>query len=281
MIQARQVTAGTGARWLVSGWQMLRAQPALWLGMAVVYLVLAMLLEQIPFIGWLILLLVTPVVLLGALPLAHGQMEDNLPASAVAPAPTARDLRIRETWRAWALYLRDLLRRSAGHLFAGFQSERRLLPVMVVSTLLLGGVIVLRILAALLKAGSSLHAMLLGSVTPSVWLPDLVATLLILTLLVMLIMTVLYTIPLILFRGAHPLPAFESSFFAARQNLGAFLILAGSFLLLAAAARALFFFFAFPLDYLAFLVIGLIALPVLVGALYASYRDLFAKRANG
>jgi hypothetical protein len=280
MIQARTVPAAAGARWLVSGWRMLRARPALWLSLAFVYLAFAMLLEQIPFIGWLILLLTTPVLLLGALPVAHSQADDNLPDADTALPPAARGLRNKETWRAWALYLRDLLRRSAAHLFAGFQSERRLLPVMVVSTLLLGGVIVLRILAALLKAGSSLHAMMLGSVTPNVWLPDLVATLLILTLLVMLVMTVLYTVPLILFRGAHPLPAFESSFYAARRNLGAFLTFAGCFLLLAVLSRSLFFFLLFPLDYLVFLLIGLVALPVLVGGLYASYSELFAKRNN-
>jgi hypothetical protein len=278
MLPSNQVTATAGARWLRGGWAMLHTQPALWLGMAFVYLVIAMLLEQIPFIGWLILLLITPVLLLGALPFVRNQLEGNLPDQAVVPAPAERDLRARDTWQQWALYLRDLVVRSARHLFGGFTSDRRLLPVMVVSTLLLGGVIVLRLLASLLKAGSSLHAMLLGSVTPSVWLPDLIATLLVLTLLVVLIMTVLYTVPLILFRGVHPLPAFEASFLTARRNLGPFAIFAGSFLLLAILCRSLFFFLPFPLDYLVFLLIGLFAL--LTCALYLSYRDLFGARRN-
>jgi len=264
-------------QWLASGWKILRMQPMLWLGMTFVYLVLAMLLELIPFIGWLILLLITPVLLLGALPTVRSQLEDNLPAMDLNPAPAAWNPFSGAAWRAWALYLRDLLKRSAAHLLTGFDSQHRLLPVMVVSTLLLSGVIALKLLAALLKAGSSLHAMLLGSVTPSVWLPDLVATLLILTLLVLLLMTVLYTVPLILFRSAHPLPAFVSSFYAARQNLGAFSIFAGGFLLLAAILRLLFFVLGFPYDYLVFLLIGLITLPIFVGGLYASYNALFQK----
>lgn len=276
MISSNLVSARTGWRWLAAGIALLRGQPALWLGMAFVYLALAMVLEQIPFIGWLILLLISPVLLLGVLPYARAQMENRLPGKANIPLPAARDLRVRATWRAWALYLRQLLVRSARQQLGGFKIEHRLLPVMVVSTLLLGGVIVLRILASLLKAGSSLHAMVLGNVTPTVWLPDLVATLLVLALLALLIMTVVYSIPLILLRGSYPLPAFEASFFAARLNLGAFSIFTGSFLLVAVAARSAFFYFGFPIDYLAFLLLGLVAIPVLVGGLYASYRDLFA-----
>lgn len=275
MLPVLRATPRQAVDWLLNGWALVRQQPGLWLGLAFVYLLLAMLLEQIPFIGWLILLLVTPVLLMSVLPIARGQLEGQLPDDALTPAPQKFNVRDPNSWKEPVLYLRDLFLRSARHLFRGFASDRHLLPVMVASTLLLGGVIVIKLLAALLKAGSSLHAMWLGSVTPSVWLPDLVATLFVLTLLILLIMTVLYTVPLILFRGEHPLPAFEASFFAARNNLGAFVVFAGGFLLLAVLARVMFFFLSFPLDYLLFLLIGLVALPILTGALYASYRDLF------
>ncbi|MCK7578058.1 MAG: hypothetical protein MZV65_21470 [Chromatiales bacterium] len=40
-------------------------------------------------------------------------------------------------------------------------------------------------------------------------------------------------------------------------------------------ARVLFRWLPFPLDYLVFLAIWLVALPVFVGGLYASYQELF------
>ena len=56
MIRANQVPAINGWRWVKSGVGLFRQQPALWLAMAFVYLALAILLGQIPFVGWLIVL---------------------------------------------------------------------------------------------------------------------------------------------------------------------------------------------------------------------------------
>jgi len=88
-----------------------------------------------------------------------------------------------------------------------------------------------------------------------------------------------HTVSLTLFGNQHPLPAIESSFSASSRNFGAFALFAGVFLGLAEACHLLFYFLSFPLDYLAFLAVGMVALPVLTGALYASYTDLFAPRA--
>jgi hypothetical protein len=269
MIRANQVPAKNGWGWVKSGVGLVRKQPALWLAMAFVYLALAIVLGQIPFIGWLILVLFTPLCMRGALPVAHALAGPGLPANAV---PAAHE------FRSWWHYLRDLLARAARRLFSGFREDDGLTPVMVVSTLLLGGVVVIKILAQLLKVGgATLPAILAGSVGPSVWITALIGLLVVISLEALLLMAFLYTVPLILFRHEHPLPSIELSFGGALNNLGAFAIFISVFAIAGEVMRVLFLLFVFPFDYLTFFIVGLVALPVFIAGLNASYQDLFAR----
>src|SRR5512139_3415299 len=125
----KQVAAARGAAWLQRGWQLLHTEPRLWLAMAAVYLALAVVLELIPFIGRLILVLFTPLMLLGALPVA------------AAPADGGLGGHLR--------YLRELLGTGAQRLFDGARDDEKLMPIMVVSTLVLGALVLIQILAQL------------------------------------------------------------------------------------------------------------------------------------
>jgi hypothetical protein len=272
MIRSKRVSATTGWAWIVRGVALFRTEPTLWLAMAFVYLVMAITLSQIPFIGWLILVLFTPLLMLGALSVAQALAGPGLPANDVPTAPSGRDV------RAWANYLRDLLTQAARRLFQGFSNEDRLLPVMVISVLLLGGVVVISILAQLLKVGgAALPAMFSGSVGPTVWVTALIGLVVVLSLETLLLMAFLYSVPLILFRREHPLPSIEMSFSGALDNLGAFIVFIGVFAVTGEILRILFLRFFFPFDYLAFFIVGLVALPVFIAALNASYQDLFAR----
>jgi len=273
MFHANPVTAAHGWEWVVQGAALFRRRPSLWLAMTVVYLAIAIVLGLIPFIGWLILVLLSPALLLGALVVAKAVHEGTLAPDAVPARPSP------SSFHAWTIWARDALRAGARKLFAGFSREEKLLPVMVVSTLLLGGVVVIRILAQLLKVGGAALPSMLSGVSASVWLPALLGLAVVLALYALLLMAFVYTVPLILFRGAYPLPALESSFVAALDNWKAFGIFAGVFSLAGEAARLLFLFFSFPFDYFAFLALGLVLLPVMAGGLYASYLDLFTRRA--
>ena len=271
MIGAKQVPATNGWGWINQGMRRFRQDPVLWLAMAFVYLSLAILLSQIPFVGWLILVLFTPLCMLGALMVAQAQDGPGLPADAVPVAPAAR------SFRPWVNYLRDLLTRAARRLFKGFTDDDRLMPIMVISTLLLGGVVVINILAQLLKVGgAALPAMLAGSVGPTVWVTALIGLAVVLSLETLLLMAFLYTVPLLLFRREHPLPSIELSFSSALNNLGAFALFASVFAILGEMMRVLFLLFVFPFDYLVFFLVGLVALPVFITSLNASYQDLFS-----
>lgn len=273
MIRANQVPAARGWAWVKQGYALVRKVPELWLAMAAIYLALLILLELVPFIGWLILALFTPTLMLGALPVAQALAGDGLPASVVPARPAGGGF---AAWRDW---LRALLTQAGRRLFSGFAEEDKLLPIMVISTFLLGGLVVIRILAQLLKVGgAALPAMLSGSVGPSVWLSALLGLLIVLTFEALLIMAFLYAVPLILFRREYPIPAIQSSFSGSLNNLGAVAVFGAVFVLAVEVMRTLFFYFVFPFDYLAFLAIGLVILPVFVAGLYASYQELFAGR---
>lgn len=271
MVRANLVPAKNGWGWIKQGILLFSKEPMLWLAMAFVYLSMAILLSLIPFIGWLILVLITPLCMLGALPLAQARDGLGLPADTVPPLDTPAS-------RPWLHYPRDLLTRAARRLFSGFRQEDSLLPIMVISTLLLGGVVVIKILAQLLKVGgATLPAILAGSVGPSVWVTALIGLLVVVCLEALLLMLFLYTVPLILFRREHPLPAIELSFDGARNNLGAFAIFIGVFAAAGESVRVLFLLLRFPFDYLGVVIAGLVLLPVFITGLYASYRDLFTR----
>ncbi|MDH4134783.1 MAG: hypothetical protein OEV31_08320 [Gammaproteobacteria bacterium] len=229
----------------------------------------------------------------------------GLPADAVPTLPAARNFRERGTWREWVLYLRDLLARAARRLLHGFSSEEKLMPLMIVSTLLLGGTVAIGILAQLLKVGgTAVQAVLTGSIAPMAVISVLIGLIIVLAFEALLLMAFLYVVPLILFRGEHPLPAIESSFSASLNNYGAFGVFVTVFALCGEITRLIFNGFsemstqfghlayyhelvawlasalAVAAAYLAVLFSGLVLLPVLAAGLYASYLDLYTKTRN-
>jgi len=270
MFHANLVAANRGWAWIAQGAALLVRRPLLWLMMSTVYLTIAVVLGLIPFVGWLLLVLLSPALLLGGLMTARAVREETAVAMPSRPVSVS--------FPALVHYLRDVVKTGTRQLFAGFSRDDKILPVMVISTLLLGGVVMIRILAQLLRVGGAALPSALSGVSASVWLPALLGLIVVLGLYVLLLMAFVYTVPLILFRGAHPLPAIESAFVAAFGNWKAFGIFAGVFSLAGEVARLLFLYLSFPFDYLAFLALGLVLLPILAGTLYASYLDLFTRR---
>lgn len=270
MLHANQVPAARAWKWIKSGIVLFFKKPGLWLSMSIVYLTIALVLDAIPFIGWLILVLFTPLLMFGALTVAHALAGPGLP-----PEPSAMTSEPRLT------RVRGYFSRVARRLFQGFLDEDRMMPIMVISTLLLGGVVMIKILAQLLKVGgAALPAMLSGSIGPALWLTALLGLLVVLSLEALLLMGFLYTVPLIAFKHEHPLPSIQRSFRAALNNLGAFSIFVALFAVLGEVGRLLFLKLIFPYDYLAFLFIGMLALPIFISALHASYLDLFTSAAE-
>lgn len=268
MSNMNKAEAQVGWSWVVAGWATLRRDIPAWAGMGFIFMLIAILLKLIPFIGLLLLVLLAPMLLGGALHAASTAEDMKLRAAASdksAAAPLPRRLLL-------------ALQTAAGRLFYIFADEEKIIHFMVISTLTLGMVVIINILAMLLKIdGSALSAMAAGSVGPRIWVPALIGWVLVMLLQVLLIMAVLYVVPLILFRKDPPLIAIEKSFHACKRYLLALSVFAVPFILANMFITYFFFLLPFPADYLAAFLIGWVAAPLFVTSLYRSYQDVFEK----
>ena len=263
-----KVDVQRGWSWATGGWRLVKKDISLWAGMGLIFMLIAIVLKLIPFIGLLLLVLLSPMVLAGAT-----QTTDNIDQGIyVKPAASGSGLaQLPQRMVAWFQY-------SAGRLFSAFTEEDKVLPLMVISTLTLGTVVVINILAVLLKVdGSAMSAMFAGSVGPRIWVPALIGWLLVLVLQLVVVMGVLYAVPLILFRRDPPLVAIEKSFIACKHNLMAVIVFGLPFLVISMLISALFFTLPFPRDYLSMLMLGWLTVPFFVTGLYRSYWDIFGR----
>ena len=267
MIDIKKADLQHGWSWVLNGLDALKKDLGLWVGMGLIYMLIAVALTLIPFVGLLLMVLVSPMLLAGALQTAGDLYSGNLASPITSPGSGLTPPRIFAN-----------LQRATGRLFIIFSDEEKLLPLMVISTLTLGMVVVINILAVLLKIdGSALTAMAAGSVGPRIWVPALIGWFLVRFLQLGLIMTVLYSVPLILFRHEMPLVSIEKSFAASKQNFAAVCAFGVPFLLVYMLINVMFFALSFPFDDLAVLLLGWITVPIFSASLFSSYQDLFKR----
>lgn len=152
---------------------------------------------------------------------------------------------------------------EVGELFIGFrQNTGGLVMVGVIYT---AALFAIGLLVALVVGGGVMGGMMSGQIIGigMMFGGMLLGSLVVLALATPLIMAVWFAPALVLFNAMPPAAAMKASFFACLKNWLPFLVY-GVILFV------LFFFAALPVG-LGFLVL----IPVLAGALYASYRDIF------
>lgn len=238
------------SRWIGCGWRLLQQSLPLWLGMSLLYLALAALLEAIPFAGHLLLVLLSPMLLAGAL--------YALPAS-----PTVGG---RGPARSIAVAARQLLQ--------AFATEARVYPTVLMGIMVVGLVVLLTIAQYFIGAGSftaEWAAARHGVVQTASAITRLAASGMLYALLTM---ALFYAVHRSVYGHREPMTAIADSFAAAKRHLPALAVLVLAFLIpyvIVAGA-----FQAAPwLGYVTLFSVGLIALPLLVLTSYCSYRDVF------
>lgn len=150
-----------------------------------------------------------------------------------------------------------------GDLFIGFRRQTG--NLIVVGLLYMAGVVGITVLVMLLVGGGVAGGVVAGHLFGAglVFGSLLLGGFLILILSVPLIMAVWFAPALVFFNGMKPVEAMKASFAACLRNWLAFLVYG-------LVLFVLMFFAALPLG-LGFLIL----IPVMSGALYASYRDVF------
>lgn len=232
---SRRVDPGAGFDWLRQGWSFFVASPGLWIGATALTLSILVALWVVPGIGPLAATLLSPLLGAGLLHLCQRQAGGRTATLADLFAPCQRP--------AEGLILLGLSFALGGYAIA-----------LVIAILVAGGITGGALIGTPAGVGVA-FALILGSV--------LLGSLLALVLATPLLMAMWFAPALVFFNAMAPIEAMKASFAACLRNGLAFLVYG-------LIVTALSFFAALPLG-LGFLVL----VPVLTGALFASYRDIF------
>lgn len=233
--EPRVAPADSAFNWLRQGWAAFIANPGLWLAMSVLLLVVFLGLQIVPIIGALAANLLMPVLTAGML---HA----------------VRRLGDEGTF-------------EIGDLFAGFQRSTG--SLVMVGVIYMAGWLVIGLLVMVLAGGGIAGGIVAGAagqpgVGAGIGLGSIfIAGLLSLLLGAPLLMAIWFAPALVYFNDMAPVAALKASFAA---NLKNWLVM----LVFGLIVLVLSFFAALPMG-LGFLVL----MPVLFGALYASYKDIF------
>ncbi|MFZ1643478.1 MAG: BPSS1780 family membrane protein [Candidatus Contendobacter sp.] len=239
---AIRVDAGRGWAWIVEGWQLFVQAPGIWIVILLIYLGISVVLSFIPFVGGLAYMLLSPVLIGGMLYGAAAQA------------------------RGEALEI--------AHLFRGFQDQERMGPLVLLGLISLAGYVLMALVVIVFMGGGLIMGATLDS-TGTVVPPEamggllagagLIALLIILVLGALITMVLFYGVPLVMLAGQNAWPAAQDSVAACWINMLSLLVFGLIYLVLAVVATIPFG--------LGFLVLG----PVTIGAVYASYRDVFGE----
>jgi uncharacterized membrane protein len=243
---SRKVAAGNAFEWLQQGWALFAAAPGIWIAMSLLLLVILFAVQVVPVFGHLAAALLAPVLTAGAL---HG---------------------CRRLANDEALEVSDLFwgfrQRSGSLMLLGVLALAATLMIMLAVMIFVGGGLMAGFMAGPGQMGSHMGGFLgsgsgagLGMALGSVLFGLLVSLL----AGVPLSMALWFAPALVAFHDMPPVNAVKASFSACLRNWLPMSVLG---LMLTIAS----FFAVIPLG------LGLLLLiPIVIGAIYASYRDLF------
>ena len=256
-----------GIDWIVLGMRTVLDRKPLWFGMTAVYLVLGFLLKLIPFMGDLLLVLITPMLLAGVL---WGRAQEN-PAGRVEEAgtspPSAPGL-----FQAWVTRPIQVLLRI-------FTQEDK-----VFGAGLLG--IITLVLATLVKftgdllIGGSMISGLAASQLSAPQTSTILGMLVVAVLYVILAMALFFSVPLTVLGNRQPLTAISDSFSICRKNVVALLTLTAPFFVVYLVILVAFAEYHW-VGYLLVFSVGFLALPLFVAAAFSSYLSLSPHTPSG
>jgi hypothetical protein len=249
-----------GMAWIAQGHQAVQKHKSLWFGMTAVYFMLGFLLKLIPFMGDLLLILITPMLLAGV---AWGRAQANhagLPRDANRTPSSIPAL-----LQAWVI-------QPAQELVRIFTDEDKIFGAVLLGIVTLGLVMLVKITGYLLIGGSMVSGLTAGQLNAP-QMTTLLGMLVVAILYLILAMALFYSVPLTVLGKREPLVAIAESFSTCRKNPVALLTLCTPFIIIYLMLMAVFARYHW-LGYLLVISAGFIALPVFVASAYCSYQSL-------
>jgi hypothetical protein len=240
--------------------------------MSALYLVVALALKRLPFLGHFLLILLSPLALAGALGVARTLKAgaEPLPAEPAEPATAA----------GWRPLFDTALRRPARALLAPLSDGRQVLTLILAGIVALGLAVVVALFELVLTGGSMIAGLSSAKFTLSqpLTLGHALALGAVAVLYLALAMALFYLVPLALYGSRHVIAAAIDSFRACTAHAGALAVFAAPFLALHTGILVAFDHHP-ALGYALVFTLGLAALPVFVAGLYCSYQALFETTA--
>ncbi len=242
-------------RWFRASLDGVRADRPRWIGMAILYLAMALLLREIiPFaiIYNFLLALITPALLAGA-----------LIAARTAPIPLA-GATLPQTW----------IVRPFNELLQGVKRQEYLFTTVISCIVTLGLMVLIYVPALLITGGTVVAGFLTADIGVTIQWTTVLGILVVALLYLALGMALLYLMPLGLFGKRAPISAVAESFrtcWRQRRTLAAFI---APFVIINVLISIGFNTESW-IGYLLLVVVGPIALPVFVLGLHQSYGTLF------
>jgi len=251
---------GQGIAWIVQGWHRVQEQPPLWFGMAAIYLVFGFTLKLIPFMGDLLLVLVTPMLLAGVI---AGLVREK---SAVHENVNSKAASMPALLQVW-------LAQPAHELVSIFIREDKVFGAVLLGIVTLGLAMLVKITGYLLIGGSMVSGLAAGQLNAS-QITTVLGMLVVVILYLVLAMGLFYSVPRTVLGNRPPFEAIADSFIACRDNAVPLLALAAPFfivylIIIAAFAKNHW------LGYLLVFSAGGVALPIFVASVYCSYLALY------
>ena len=251
---------GRGMAWIAQGWHLVQEQPPLWFGMTAVYLALGFTLKLIPFMGDLLLVLVTPMLLAGVV---GGLAREK---SAVHPNVNSEAFSISALLQIWLV-------QPAQELVSIFTREDKVFGAVQLGIVTLGLVMLVKITGYLLIGGSMVSGLTAGQLNAS-QITTVLGILVVAMLYLVLAMALLYSVPRAVLGNRLPFEAIAESFYACRHNAVPLLALAAPFFVVYLGVIAAFAKNHW-LGYLLVFSAGIITLPIFVASVYSSYLALY------
>lgn len=230
------VPAGHGWQWIAGAWGYFKQSPLAWIGAVVVWIVLMMLTSLVPLLGPLALNLLTPVITAGFM---LGAQEQRLGGSF-----------------------------EFRHLFAGFSANPG--SLILVGLFYLVGIVAVMVVVGMMVGGAAfaMMARAQGGADPEMAAammqgPVLIALLVAMALMIPLIMAYWFAPALVALENVSPFAAMGMSFRACLKNILPFFVYSLIVMVLMIVAMI-------PLG------LGMLVMaPVMLAAMYVSYRDIF------
>ena len=249
-----------GIAWIVQGWHRVQEQPPLWFGMTAIYLALGFTLKLIPFMGDLLLVLVTPMLLASVVTVLARDK------SAVHENVNSKAASMPALLQAW-------LAQPAQELVSIFIREDKVFGAVLLGIVTLGLAILVKITGYLLIGGSMVSGLTAGQLNAS-QITTVLGMLVVAMLYLGLAMSLVYSVPRTVLGNRPPFEAIADSFIACRDNAVPLLTLAAPFFIVYLVIIAAFAKNHW-LGYLLVFSAGGVALPVFVASVYCSYLALY------